>query len=131
MFRKTKRLIRRISVGFRLAKQFQYSFDVVDTIFDSCFFLFNEFYENGNIDMVNWNSDPSHIFAKKEMDHLYFWFNVLRNKQLQKMEMLCKRSIKNHRTSSYRKEIDVANNIYNKQQEMLERLIKIREYMWT
>lgn len=61
---KRKSLYKKMMEGY-------YSFDLIDTIPRVMFAMFVDFYENGQLDIVNWDSDKGHIKAKRKMDKIY------------------------------------------------------------
>jgi hypothetical protein len=87
-----------------------FQFDLVEAIPETLFEMFITFYEKGDLDIVNWDSDEYHIHAKKEMDVIYrfakFYYPKFNKKYL---------------TDRFYKYINSA----------LIRMIKIRAGLWT
>ena len=80
----------------------------------ACFQLLKHFVEDEKpFEFVNWNQDDEHIFARKELELLYNWWE--QRKQIEEsLQMLNNR---NH-----------AQNIEDT--EMLLRLVKLRTFLW-
>jgi len=125
-----------------------YSFDIIDDITEINFAMFKDFYENGGLDGVNWESDDYHSTAKKSMDRLYFYINYLKPKGRKLYEKLLdkwatcnivsitKQGIKfREQTEQEHKIFDVMQNLENflfdKDEEYLHLLVSIRKYLWT
>ncbi|MCB0806865.1 MAG: hypothetical protein KDC05_13795 [Bacteroidales bacterium] len=84
-------------------------------ILHACFQLLTDCIENEKLftGHVEWNHDEEHKNAKKELENLYNWWIERKNADLES-------------------EInDLENEQYEKDNEMLIRLIKVRKYLWT
>lgn len=76
---------------YRLHKRFKkYTFygpwEMTDYPLIVSFECFCEFYENGDIGRINWNSDEHHNYVKSEMDYLYKWWTKERNIKANEIE---------------------------------------------
>lgn len=121
----------------RLFSKFSYSypFDIVDDLPQMVFTIFKEFYEKGQIDIVDWNSDDEHIKIKQNMNNIYNYIVVERQKILNKIDLIdlqlsdikfkskCKKNI-----SIYYK---LSNDFYKKDNIYCKKIIDIRNYLWT
>lgn len=111
--------------------------------------LFKRFYEEEVVDgIVDWDSDPEHIEAKKKMDSIYTWWSIYEFKQEELQILysqwgnLCKGSVEN---SCYNFKIinneqfelidkkikELEKRIYDEEQDHLLKLISIRAFLWT
>lgn len=137
----------------RIFKEYKHSFDIIDTLLVTSFEMFCEFYENGDLDIVDWDADFKHKEAKSKMDHLYFYWKVLRPKHKKAHYKLLdyyygKENYKvtfeddNDGYSTMKAEKKFPDYKYDKfnkieyfidkcEQKNLELLIKIRNYLWT
>lgn len=71
-----------------LFKEYKYSWNATENLLQSCFEIFCEFYENGGIEIIDWSIDEEHKEVKKQLDHLYFYWTILRNKHLKKLDYI-------------------------------------------
>ncbi len=124
-------------------------FDLTDSLLEINFELFCNFYENGQLEIVDWWCDKDHKIVKKEMDYLYFWWKTLRIKQKNKFEEIQEKilngmhvmfSINNtidikytfpYTQNRFNKLIKIENYLENSCDRHLQRLVKIRLWLWT
>ena len=83
--------------------------DKDNAMFMACFKLLEDYVEQEDpFNVLDWEWHEDHRKAKKEITDLYDWWKIGRHvEQLKRME------------------------VYEKEQEMLTRLIKVRKYLWT
>jgi hypothetical protein len=112
--------------------------------------LFCEFYENANLDRVNWNSDNIHIQAKLEMDFIYKWWCFDRKERLFEIDTVLDVWIEHH-VSFFEKEKDyyvykssntkyanylldlhdtLEKKLIQEEEDCLVRLMKIKNFLW-
>jgi hypothetical protein len=130
-----------------------YSFDICEDITNINFTVFKDFYENGELDIIDWESDDHHSTAKKTMDSLYFYVNYFRPKYLKINEHLLEKwdsdvdwgkdtdnegfsiMIFKNKTPENEKIIDTYHKIedfLNKYDIIyLHKLIDIKNFLWT
>lgn len=73
LFYKVKLWGHRIKVHTPIIKNY-WKFDMVEQIPFVLSTYFVDFYENGQLDLIDWDSDPEHKQARKDMTELYIWF---------------------------------------------------------
>lgn len=137
----------------KVFKKNKFSFDIIETLLIASFEMFCEFYENGDISIIDWESDLEHREVKKSMDHLYFYWTVLRPKHKKLLDKLLDifYGKENYKTTfeddkngyftmksekklpdyKYDKLHKIENFINKCEQKNLELLIKIKDYLWT
>ena len=128
---------------------------MIDPLLDYPFEMFCEFYENGGIEEIDWNSDEGHRNAKSEMDYLYKWFTIDRKERELEIgtvsETWCEHHVSwwenipdndscytwvfvpKNKYAEYLFTIvqDLEINYENEKEVNLIRLVKIRNYLWT
>lgn len=147
-----RKIIKKIK-GIQKRKKFKsyfndyISYDITHLINELPFELFKDFYENGDLDIVNWKSDKLHIFIKSEMDLIYNYITKFRSKWLQKQfNFLDRISIKENKNfeleindtlndSNNRKLFEMSNRIESFvdkcDSKYLKKIIDIRHFLWT
>jgi len=85
MIRKFKLFFRKLLFFRRLWKEYIAAWDIVDSIVQFNFLLFKEFYEKGEMGIVNWASDEYHIETKKQFDEIYNYITVIRPKKIKQI----------------------------------------------
>lgn len=127
-----------------------YSFDIINNVLYYTMELFCEFYENANLDRVNWNSDNIHIQAKLEMDFIYKWWCFDRKERLFEIDTVLDVWIEHH-VSFFEKEKDyyvykssntkyanylldlhdtLEKKLIQEEEDCLVRLMKIKNFLW-
>jgi hypothetical protein len=140
----TKRFFRRFkTVDFR-------SWDIVDTLYILNFETFCEFYEHGNLDSIDWDSDVSSKKTKKKIDDLYNWYmHVIRGKwesHWARWEYYCNKykvkkeevvhDVRTYNTGGPTEEIirdllQEEQDLYKEEEKKMIELIKLRNCLWT
>jgi hypothetical protein len=127
--------------------------EMSEYLMDITFEMFCEFYENGGIEHIEWNSDEWHKHAKEEMDYLYKWWTKDRHEREEEIDTIldewCIRHVvwweevdngsyyHYHSTSSRYTEylsgllhrLEYA--LEQEEEDNLIRLVKIKGYLWT
>ena len=63
----------RVKMLYIFNKYLYASWEYTTTVLEINFSMFVDFYENGGLGDINWESDDEHIHARKEMQELYFY----------------------------------------------------------
>ena len=121
IFYKIKRLLK----IFKLGKYFQY-FDLYDYYPNSIFLSFKTFYEDGGIEMIDWNCGECHQKVKKEMDEIYKYITYYRPIYEKLLKKISYSEYFNIKTYEF-----VENRFYYRDEEMIIKIIKIRNYLWV
>lgn len=160
-FRRATWFIRRrfykIRLFWKASKAFYAPWECQDMLLTFNFELLCDFYENGGIDIIDWESEEFHSNAKKEIDYLYNYWKVERKeKQEENDYLLSEWSLHIVHWSEPYKELDTDKDLYawcsisskygdylhslyrkceeefeKQEEENLIRLIKIRGFLWT
>ncbi|HLP19716.1 MAG TPA: hypothetical protein VK174_05415 [Chitinophagales bacterium] len=85
--------------------------DKDEIMLHACFQLLKDFVEKENLDIIDWAANAEHEVARKEIQTLYEWWNK--------------------KLLSLPGTVGIDKKEYEEENEMLFRLIKIREYLWT
>jgi hypothetical protein len=122
-----------------------------------CFMLLDEFLTKEPIELIDWNSDPEHRHAITEMRLLHFWWKHQRDADNREARDLFDRIWKDCRRTApdpfddpnddetgvnpffdkldshplYPEWQNLHEHVDTIDQKQLERLVKVRRYMWT
>jgi hypothetical protein len=120
-----------------------YSFDIMDSIFKINMEMFKDFYENGGLEMVDWEYTEEHRNAKKKMDRIYFWYTKLHPKYIKRHEKLLHYVYRDRGVENINDPINVFKKPYQdilwRSERIMEKqkffylhmLIDIKDYLWT
>jgi hypothetical protein len=149
-----RRRFYKIRLFWKASKAFYAPWECVDMLVTFNFELLCEFYENGGIDTINWDSDDYHKQAKNDMDNLYTYWKKERKEKQEEIDYLLDEWSK-HNVSWFGpyqedSEYDEYNSVCSKygnylfklldqceeefrkkEEENLICLIKIKNFLWT
>lgn len=103
-----------------------WSFDICDSLYDVNFAMFCEFYENGQLDLIDWEAGDEHRKAKKQMDDLYKWETVTRP-EWDKLWDSQLDDFDRNKTDIF----ELEDKIRNARKKNLQKLVKISDWLWT
>jgi hypothetical protein len=152
---KIGRILKRIKMALFFFKDY-YSFGIDEKITDINFAMFKDFYECGELNIVDWTWTAKHRRAKSEIDRIYFYVSYFRPKYMKIMDELLNKwfnatphtktqkgihgfveYVKNQKdTDDYKTKIQalrwrMEEFIDTKDIEYLVRLMKIKDFLWT
>ena len=95
----------------------------------ACFALLVDYVEKENpFEFINWESDDGHSNAAKEIRALYEWWKTGRKTEHDAHRAM---PVDNYRGPSWDAWCAENDRLEAKDEEMLDRLMKIRGYLWT
>jgi hypothetical protein len=146
-----KRKLMKYKLLFRLRKFIEYPFDLADSIRDVNYELLKWFYEKGQLDLVNWESNKEHKEVYSKMRSSYLWYTQIRPKQNEQYEYYLEKFYGPNNVTvifnedsiiklEYGKYKDkkyfeflrrLEQHLYNVDQDRLKNIIDIRNHLWT
>ena len=130
---------------YKLSKVYYHGpWELVDPLLDYSFIMFCEWYQGQRPDLYYINEDPEVQAERKELMELYEWYTVTKKQDEEGVETLmdfwwskedqssifshkqCCLYLQNLRSHLSQLHFEEMMRVYDKEQEMLERLIKIR-----
>ena len=78
----------KIRLFWNCSKEFYAPWEAVEMLLTVNFEILVDFYKNGGIDSINWDSDEWHKHAKEEMDYLYNWWIQERKEKQEELDYL-------------------------------------------
>jgi len=136
--------VNRIKFFSKVWKCYSYPFDIYDSLFEINMELFKHFFEKGNLDYVDWNSDDGSIKARFIMGEIYdYYFERidLKNDHDRLISIPCDNRRKDGRDifdkntkeedEMYRMAFEINDYMLKRDEEILIQLMKIRHYLWV
>lgn len=130
------------------------SFDYTDTMLEINFAMLIDFVDNGDLEIVNWDADEAHQNARETMQELYEWWTISRPILKERIDDIYE--LASSKTTSrfipfdedpklVEWEVDYKENskslydlamgfedvLYHIENDMLQKLISIRRWLWT
>ena len=153
-----RRLKNRIKFFKKLWPTYFAAWDICETILDFNFELFCNFYEDGDLELVEWNSDKYHKNAKKWFDEIYKYWKIERPKLIEDCDNLLMEWSKHYKfwweesneidengekyfeykseeneeaEELFKQHSELEQEIEKLDKKYLKKIIDLKDYMWT
>lgn len=136
--------VNRIKFFKKIWKYYSYSFDIYDSLFDINMELFKHFFENTNLDYIDWTYEEDSAKARFIMGEIYDYYfeRIYLKKEYDKLISIpYENKIKDGRNISdkYTKEenefferaYEIEDYLLKRDEEVMIQLMKIRKYLWV
>jgi hypothetical protein len=78
----------KIRLFWNCSKEFYAPWEAVEMLLTVNFEILVDVYKNGELDIINWDSDDCHKLVKNEIDYLYNWWTKERKEEEDELDYL-------------------------------------------